>query len=201
MTLMAATRDSLQQLLNICAEYCSKFCLQFNVSKTKVMVFGKISSTTDSLSPISLNGIPVDYVLSCKYLGFYIISGKRFNFSVHQDLCRFFGSANSILSCTKRPKENVQLQLYSNCVPLLTYGAAVKDLSYNEKQRHNVAINNAIRRIFGFRRWESIRQLREFYGFESIEMMFQKAKNRFFGSLATHSNPTLRTLYSFTHVE
>ena len=82
-----------------------------------------------------------------------------------------------------------------------TYGAAVKDLSYNEKQRHNVAINIAIRRIFGFRRWESIRQLREFYGFESIEMMFQKAKKRFYCSLATHSNPTLRTLYSFTHVE
>ena len=166
------------------------------------MVFGKISSTTDSLSPISLNGIPVDYVLSCKYLGFYIISGKRFKFSVHQDLCLFLGSANSIQSCTKRRKENVQLQLlYSNCVPLLTYGAAVKDLSYNEKQRHNVAINNAIRRIFGFQRWESIRQLREFYGFESIEMMFPKAKKRFLGSLATHSNHTLRTLYSFTHVE
>ena len=47
-----------------------------------------------------------------------------------------------------RPNEHVRLQLlFSNCVPKLTYGAAVKDFSATEKQRYNVALNNAIRRI------------------------------------------------------
>ena len=40
-TLMAPTRGTLQMLLNICAVYCSEFCLEFNVGKTKIMVFGK----------------------------------------------------------------------------------------------------------------------------------------------------------------
>ena len=192
----------MQQLLNLCARYCEKFCPKFNVNKTKIMIFGRLSSSTESLPQISLNGEPVNYVLTCKYLGFYIIAGKRFKFSVNQDQCGFYGSVNSILTSSFCPNENVQIQLlYYNCVPKLTYGAEVKELSANEKQHYNVAVNNAIRRIFGFRRWESIRQLQEFYGFDSIEVLFSKAKNHFLSSLANHSNHTLRCLYSFTCIE
>ena len=129
------------------------------------------------------------YLSSCKDLGFHILSDKSFKFSYHEDLCSFFGSANSILNCLSSPKENVQLQLlYSNCVPRLTYGADVKDPNAGEKQQLNVAVNNAIRRIFHFQRWESIRHLREFYKFESIEVMFAKAKRRFEVSIANHGN-------------
>ena len=100
-----------------------------------------------------------------------------------------------------RPRENVLMQLlYSNCVPKLTYGAAVKDLTAAEKHQMNVALNNAVQRIFGFRRWESIRQLREFYNHQSIEAMFAKARWRFDASLQEHTNPILRFLSSFTRV-
>ena len=50
----------------------------------------------------------------------------------------------------------------------------------------NVAVNNVIRRIFGFRQRQSIRKLREFYGFQPIELMFEKAKKRFYHELANH---------------
>ena len=201
-TLMAPTRDSMQTLLNICAEYCSNFCLKFNAGKTKLMVFGKLSASMESLASISLHGEPIDYVTKCKFLGFHILSGKTFRFSVHENLCGFFGSVNSILSSMSRPKEHVQLQLlFSNCVPKLTYGAAVKDFSATEKQRYNVALNNAIRRVFGFRRWESIRQLRECYGFQSIEVMIATAKKRFLASIANHNNLVLRSLYDLNRVD
>ena len=96
-----------------------------------------------------------------------------------------------------KPKENVLLQLlFSNCIPRLTYGAAVKDLNSSEKQQVNVAVNNAIRRIFGFRQWQSIRQLREFYGFKPIEVIFATAKRRFTDGMTNHSNDLLRFLSS-----
>ena len=60
--------------------------------------------------------------------------------------------------------------------------------------QYDVALNNAIRRLFGFRQWQSIRQLREIYGYDSIEMMFQKAKKRFYDSLSDHPNGVLRFL-------
>ena len=90
--------------------------------------------------------------------------------------------------------------LYSNCVPKLTYGAAVKDLSAAEKHKYNVAVNNAVRRIFGFWHWQSIRQLREVYKYDSIEIVFAKARKRFLTSIANHSNKILRFLYQRVEV-
>ena len=196
---MAPTRESMQSLIDACAQYCMEFCLTFNVKKTKVMIFGKIFTAKESLAGIYLNGERVDYVSKTKYLGFIVVSGRTFGFSVHEDLCGFFASANSILTCTVKPKENVQLQLlYSNCVPKLSYGAEVKELTASEKHKFNVAINNSVRRIFGFRRWESIRHLREYYKFDSIEVIFAKAKHRFQISLHNHSNRILRFISCFT---
>ena len=159
------------------------------------MVFGRLSSSLSSVASISLQDVTIQYVESCKYLGFYIKSGRHFNFSFNEDLRGFFGSVNSVLSSTSRPKENVLMQLlYSNCVPKLTYGAAVKDYNAFEKNQLNVAVNNAIRRIFGFRLWQSIRQIREFYGYDAIEVMIAKARKKFVESLRFHDNYVLRLL-------
>ena len=151
MSLIAPTRTCLQKLLDICYDYCSKFCLKFNVNKTKVIVFGKCVSNLDLLANVQINGVPLVYVRSYRYLGFHIISDSKFKFSSTECLRGFFGAVNSVLTVMKRPTENVLMQLlYSNCVPKLTYGAAVKDLTAAEKHKYNVAVNNAVRRIFGF---------------------------------------------------
>ena len=195
MSLIAPTREALQQLIDVCAAYCLRFCLKFNVAKTKVMVFGKLSRVVPSLAKITLHGQCVEYVQSCKYLGFHLVSHDYFKFSVIEDLRGFFGSVNSILSSVQKPKENVLMQLlFSNCVPKLTFGAAVKELNASEINQFNVAFNTAIRRIFGFRQWQSIRQLREIYGFSSLEAMYDKAKRRFHIGMICHKNNTLRFL-------
>ena len=195
MSLIAPTREALQQLIDACAAYCLRFCLRFNVAKTKVIVFGKLSRNLPSLAKIHINGESVEYVESCKYLGFHLLSGDKFKFSVIEDLRGFFGSVNSILSSVQKPKEHVLMQLlYSNCVPKLTFGAPVKDLNSMEMNQFNVAFNTAVRRIFGFQRWQSIRQLREVYGFNSIEALFVKAKKRFYDGMVSHGNQTLMFL-------
>ena len=195
MTLLAPTRHAMQHLLEICDQYCLKFCLKFNVAKTKSMVFGKFSSSLDSLAELRLRGIPIEYVKSYKYLGFHILSANTLEFSSTESLRGFFGSVNSILTLLTRPSENILMQLlYCMCVPKLTYGAEIKDLSAADKHKYNVAVNSAVRRIFKFRYWQSIRQLREFYSYDSIEIMFAKAKKRFFHSLSSHRNGLLRFL-------
>ena len=124
-----------------------------------------------------------------------MLSGDKFRLSVVEDLRGFFGSVNSILSCIQKPKEHVLMQLlYSNCVPKLTFGAPVKELNSSEMNQYNVAFNTAVRRIFGFQRWQSIRQLREVYGFDSIEMLFVKARKRFYAGMVAHDNETLMFL-------
>ena len=195
MSLIAPTREALQRLLDVCASYCLQFCLKFNIAKTKVMVFGRLSRSLSLLERISINGELIEYVEKCKYLGYYLVSHDHFKISVQEDLRGFFASVNSILTCVQKPRENVLMQLlYSNCVPKLTYGAAIKDLTSSEKNQFSVAVNNAIRRIFGFRCWQSIRQIREFYHFRSIEDLFSNARQRFLNSIVCHRNETLRFL-------
>ena len=165
------------------------------MGKTKVMVFGSYTKNQSTLAKIKVNEESIDYVTSCRYLGFYLTSSIHFKLSVNEDLRSFFGSVNSILTSMLKPKENVWMHLlFSNCVPKLTYGAAVKQLNAAESHQYNVALNNAIRRIFGFRRWQSIRQIREVYGYDSIEVMFAKAAKRFHLSLSNHQNDVLNFL-------
>ena len=78
MSLIAPTREALQQLIDACAAYCLRFCLRFNVAKTKVLVFGKLSRNLPSLAKININGESVEYVESCKYLGFHLPSDDKF---------------------------------------------------------------------------------------------------------------------------
>ena len=72
------------------------------------------------------------------------------------------------------------------------YGAAIKDLSSNEKHQVTVAVNNAFKRIFCSRQYQSIHQSREFYGFKPIEIMFEKAKACFRRALPNHRNGILQ---------
>ena len=78
-------------MLNECATYCAAFCLKFNVDKTKIMVFGKASTSVSSLACIVLHGKSIEYVSTCKYLGFHLVSSKLLKFSVQEDLCGFLG--------------------------------------------------------------------------------------------------------------
>ena len=74
------------------------------------------------------------------------------------------------------------------------YGAAIKDLSASEKHQMSVAVNGAVRRIFGFCLWQSIRLKRKFYRLKPIEVMFENAKRQFHTALTNHRNGILRFL-------
>ena len=86
--------------------------------------------------------------------------------------------------------------LYSNCVPNLTYAADVKDLTSAEMTRYNTAVNDAIRKIFSFHRWESTRSLRSGLGYQDLYTIFEKRKNGFYSNLPKSGVlGSLRSLY------
>ena len=51
-----------------------------------------------SATKIMLNGVEIEYVVTCKYLGFHTVSHTEFSTSINEDLRRFFGSVNAILT-------------------------------------------------------------------------------------------------------
>ena len=106
---------------------------------------------------------------------------------------RFYRASNSILRAVKKPSEEIQLHLlYSSCIPILTYASAVKQFSSRQMQDCNTAVNDALRLIFGYNRWESVKAVRESFGYRSLTELFHSAKRKFHASLSSHCNSVVQ---------
>ena len=185
--LLAPTRSAMQQMLDICSEFCDEYCLSFKVKKSKL--------TVDSVSPLFLNEQPIEYVPEWKYLGSTIVSGRRLSFSIKPSMRNFYCSANSVLRSIRRPNDLVLMSLlYSICVPGLTYAAEVIELSSREMNDCNVALNDAIRRIFSYNRWESTRLLRQQLGYSNITEIFHARRERFIAANRKSGNSVIKAL-------
>ena len=178
-------------MLHICEEFCQMFCLRFNVKKSKLLLFGKCNANT--FSPPKLNNDEIECVPSWKYLGCTFVSGSTVSFSTSNELRAFYASCNSILRSIKKPNELVLMNLlYTNCVPNLTYGSEVKELSCAEMNKCNVALNDSIRKIFTYNRWESTRQLRQQLKYPNIYEIFNSRKRNFLKNNSQSSNDVIR---------
>ena len=181
-------------MIKSCADYCREYGLTFNASKSKVIVFSKSTTKYDKLGPIILNGNTIDFVDSVTYLGTTIMNNKGFSFSSTNDLSKFYRASNSILRAINKPSEEVLIHLlYSCCIPILSYSSAVKDYSSHQMQDCTTAMNDSLRLIFGFNRWESVRSF-ESFGFKSLVEIFDASKRKFDASLLSHSNPVITHL-------
>ena len=177
--LLAPTRKAMQRLLDICSEYAQSWCIKYNANKTKMMYFGDDYNTL-TCGPLYLNGKNLEFVTEWKYLGVMVMSNKNFCTSVLKPRCAFYRSSNSILNVLHGPSEDVQMKLlYSICVPCITYACDVVEYSSKDKMSLHVALNDAIRKIFGYDRWQSIKDIRESFGFPSITEIFAKRKSNF----------------------
>ena len=65
---------------------------------------------------------------------------------------------------------------FTNCVSILAYGIEVKEYLARDMRSIHVAMNDGIRKIFGWHRWESIRELRHSFGYDDIYTMAQNAE-------------------------
>ena len=192
LTLLAPTRAALQQMIDIVSDFLEENCLQLNVKKSKVMVFGK-SYNDAIILPLTVNGERIDFVTEWRYLGVTVTGGKNFGFSARPDLSSFYRATNAILGSLKGAHEHVLLNLlYTNCVPILTYACAIKEYSNSDMSDCNMAMNSAFRKIFGFRQWQSIRFLRELFGFKSLYVIFKEAQDKFRSACSNHSNPIVK---------
>ena len=193
--LLAPSRGAMQRMLAICEDFCKEFNLSFNVKKSKSLLFA--SKGGDAVGSLFLNGEPLEYVSQWNYLGTTIIAGASMTFSCRSDLAKFYRSCNSIISSSQKPNELVLINLlYANCVPSLTYAAEVKDISSREMHDCNVALNDSIRRIFSYNRWESTRVLRQQLGFPNVTEIFRSRRRRFFEKCRDSTNGVISFIAS-----
>ena len=159
------------------------------------MYFGK-NFDTFTCAPIFLNGVKLDFVHEWKYLGVLLKTDKRFSCSAKKSRSAFYRSSNSILNVLNGPSEVVQMKLlYNICVPTITNACEVVSFSGREMESLHVAVNDAIRRIFSYNRWESIKTIRESFGYLSVTEIFARRKKNFENKLPHIGNAMLAFLH------
>ena len=177
--------------LDTCEAYGKEFCLSYSPSKSKIMTFGSQVRTPSFF----VYGKELDYAREYKYLGIAVVAGRTFSTTFLRPLIRFRSSANSILNAPHLSSEPISMRLlYAMCVPHLTYASDVLPCSVRQMHSLNVALNDCIRRIFGYNRWESVRFLRLSFGYPSITDIFDARVRRFFTRLPGIANSVLRRL-------
>ena len=144
---------------------------------------------------ILLNGASLEFVSEWKYLGVLLRSDNSFMCSAKRSRSAFYRSTNTVLNVLHGPSEDVQMKLlYSVCVPIITYACEVLNFSHKEMESLHVAVNDAIRKIFSYNRWQSIRNLRESFGYRSITEIFALRRRSFEQRLPCIGNATLSFL-------
>ena len=110
-------------------------------------------------------------------------------------------ACNSIIHSLPSAHEHTLVSLlYSNCVPILTYACNVKEYSSSDMSSCNTEVNNALRKVFGFSRWESIRTLREMFDMKSLYDIFKVARERFLRACRSHHNQIVAFIASHLSV-
>ena len=141
-----------------------------------------------------MNGLAIDCTEKIKYLGTTIVNKSGLSFSAAPELLSFYRSVNLILNIINKPDEVTQMHLL---ISVLSHACAIKEFSSRELLDCNTAVNDAIRKIFSFHRWESVRDLRSYFGYKSLTDMFSIAKAKFENALLFHANPVLSSLQRF----
>ena len=196
--LLAPTRHALQQMIMKCESYCYTYGLSFNAKKSKVMIFSKKAIDKSSIHALTINGGNIEFVDQIKYLGAWIVSNPYLSFSHEEDMRSFYRAANSVLNQLHSPDELISMHLlYTHCVPCFSYAAGTKEYTSKQMIDCTTALNDAIIKIFTFQRWESVRTLREGFGYKSLSEIFANSSNKFVNSLSSHYNSTISCLYAY----
>ena len=183
MALLAPSIKGLRLLLDTCSRFCEDWDICLNEKKSKLLYFGK---KCDNLFSPVLNGKPLQWVESWDYLGINVVSGKRYGCSVSDRIQKFYRCANGIFRVEGKSDDETMLRLVeSHCVPILTYGMEVANFSdHKEKSRIRAAYNSLFRKIFGYRRFESVTDLQLSLGRPTWEMLLEQRKNGFYRRLS-----------------
>ena len=188
--LLSPTVVGMQSMIDICASYSQEYALSYNFKKTKTVFLGKPSHPIMQDS-FHLNDGVIEIVDSWRYLGFSLSNiGHKLVFDIREERKSFFRSSNCIINSLYKPSEEVLMKLfYTNCVSIFAYGIEVKEYLARDLNSINVAINDGIRKIFGWNRWESVRQLRCSFGYKDIFTVIALRKRNFYHSIPLLRNP------------
>jgi hypothetical protein len=168
--LISGSIVKLQFMLDLCYNFGYSNDLMFNAKKSVCMAFGKLCDVA-SESQLCIGLDRINWVEMCVYLGVNICSGRKFHTNCEERRRKFCVAANTVISHNSMLSEECYMHLLNRqCVPILMYASGVWSCSKELLRRISVSFNNAIRKVFGYRKFESVKDILR--GFNILPMDF-----------------------------
>ena len=157
--LIAPSAESLQILIDVAYSEANKLNLNFNHSKTKVMVFGKKGFKVDQPcnNSIVINNKAIEYVQTIKYLGYFLTYDLDESNDINKVKSKFYAEFNSILRKFSFTDRKIRLYLFKQyCTQF--YGSELwlqKGTKVTVLKQLAVGFHNAVKRLLGMSTHES----------------------------------------------
>jgi len=136
-------------------------CVTFNHNKSVCMIIGPNRNKLSA--DMFLGSLKLEWVTSFKYLGIVFNSACKISIDTSYIRKKFYASCNGILAYCKSADEFIRFSLVKLFyMPLLCYCLGALGLLSQQVKTLAVCWNNCFRRIFGFKRFESVKCL-QFY--------------------------------------
>ena len=129
---------------------------------------------------------------------------KKLVVDISPVLRKFYDAANAIFSYSKYVSDIAKLHLFESfTLPLMTYGLDAVSLTQPQLAKLNACWNNIYRRIFGYRRWESVKQVQFYCERLDFLRIIDKYRFKFYNKLYRYSNYVVRQclLYAEQNLE
>lgn len=194
--LISASVVGLQGMLNKCEVVGFELGINFNGMKSNCMQLGPNSNLR--LAPMHVGNVEIKWTTSLKYLGIKIVSDKMFKVDMNDTRRKFYASVNSILNKCKYASDFVKLHLMeSQCLPVITYCIESLCLDSSQMKEINSWWNSVYRKIFGFNKWESVKELIYFLDRIDLHHLINLRRALFVKRLAASKNSVVVALFNY----
>jgi hypothetical protein len=146
--LIAPTASATRQLLRICGEYAQEYCIEFNASKSKLLIVRPPGSRVhNDVYSFCIDNKPIEMVSSFSHLGHLITSTLNDDADIMIRRNDFIGQVNNVLSYFRMLKSSVLLKLFrSYCTSY--YGCEIWRLDNMTIESLCTAWRKGLRRIW-----------------------------------------------------
>lgn len=177
--IVAPSITSLQLLVDRCICILRNMDMKVNAGKSCCLRVGPGSQ--QPTAQIIIDGSPISWSDSLRYLGITFSSGRSLRCELHQKKAKFFGSINGVFSRigTKSSPHVLLSLIFSKCVPIIFYG--LESLSLTKAQLDNLTYvyNASFVKIFSSFNKEIIAQCQFYSGHLSFIHCYDMHKINF----------------------
>ena len=138
------------------------------------------------------------FLEKARYLGVFIITGRKFKLSLSEPICKFYKSVNGILSkCAGSMNEIVLLNLFNAyCKPFIMYACESVALTKSEYARLSNAWNSIFWKLFKVNDPNCINDILRFTGNLPVLMDIDVRRFSFLSKLVYTDNSVLQSLHN-----